>query len=413
MSSDAILSSEAVADPYTFFAKLRANDPVSWSDRYRSWFLTRYDDNAAALKDPRFSSDRISPVIARERARERPDLDMIETFELLNGWLVFRDPPEHTRMRRLVHKAFTPRIISAMRQEVVRVTGELLDAAQTSIRADGTFDLLRAVAYPLPAIVIAGMIGVPPEDRDRFKTWSDDISALVFGGLEDDNRHERARNGMGELVAYITELVERVREQPRDDLASELVRARDVDEALSESEVVATCVNLLFGGHETTTNLIANGVLALLRHPEQAELLANTPPDRSDPLVRTMVEEMLRYDGPAKAVARVAAEDVDLRGVTIAAGDRVFLFPSAANRDPEAFQGPDDLDITRTENPHLGFGMGIHYCLGASLARLEASIAIPTILSRFPGLQLGTDQLSWNAVLLTRGLTELSVRPLD
>lgn len=411
MSSDAILSSHAVADPYAYFDKLRANDPVSWSDRYRSWFLTRYDDNAAALKDPRFSSDRISPVIARERARERPDLGMIETFELLNTWLVFRDPPEHTRMRRLVHKAFTPRIIAAMRQEVVRVTEELLDASHENIRDDGTFDLLRAVAYPLPAIVIAGIIGVPSEDRDRFKTWSDDISALVFGGLEDDNRHQRARNGMGELVAYITELVDKVREQPREDLASALVRARDVDEALSEAEVVATCVNLLFGGHETTTNLIANGVLALLRHPEQAELLVTTPPDRRDALVRTMVEEMLRYDGPAKAVARVAGEDVHLRGMKIAAGDRVFLLPSAANRDPEAFRRPDDFDITRTENPHLGFGMGIHYCLGASLARLEASIAIPTILRRLPGLELGTDQLEWNPVLLTRGLVDLPVRP--
>lgn len=411
MSNDAILSSEAVADPYAYFAKLRADDPVSWSERYRSWFLTRYDDNAAALKDPRFSSDRISPVIAKERRRERPDLELVETFELLNGWLVFRDPPEHTRMRRLVHKAFSPRMIAAMRHEVVRVTDELLDAAENSAGPDGEFDLLKAVAYPLPAIVIAGMIGVPPEDRHRFKTWSDDISALVFGGLEDDNRHERARSGMGELVEYITELVARVRERPRDDLASELVRARDVDEALSESEVVATCVNLLFGGHETTTNLIANGVLALLRHPQQAELLVTTQPEQSASIVRTMVEEILRYDGPAKAVARVAAEDVRLRGARIAAGDRVFLLPSAANRDPEAFQRPDDLDITRTDNPHLGFGMGIHYCLGASLARLEASIAIPTILSRFPALQLATDHLSWNPVVLTRGLTRLPVRP--
>jgi cytochrome P450 len=411
MSTDAILSSEAVADPYAYFAKLRVDDPVSWSDRYRSWFLTRYDDNAAALKDPRFSSDRISPVILRERRRERPDLDLVETFELLNGWLVFRDPPEHTRMRRLVHKAFSPRMIAAMRQEVVRVTNELLDAAEAEAGPDGEFDLLKAVAYPLPAIVIAGMIGVPPEDRHRFKNWSDDISALVFGGLEDENRHERARNGMGELVGYITELVARVRVEPRDDLATELVRARDVDEALSESEVVATCVNLLFGGHETTTNLIANGVLALLGHPEQAELLVAAEAEQSALLVRTMVEEILRYDGPAKAVARVAAEDVQMRGVTIAAGDRVFLLPSAANRDPEVFENPDDLDITRTDNPHLGFGMGIHYCLGASLARLEASIAIPAILSRFPALQLATDQLSWNPVVLTRGLTRLPVRP--
>jgi cytochrome P450 len=404
MTDDAILSPEAVADPYSYFARLRQTDPVSWNTRYRSWVLTRHDDNAAALKDPRFSSDRITPVIARERRRERPDLDLLETFELLNGWLVFRDPPEHTRMRRLVHKAFSPKMIAAMRGEVVRITDELLDAAEGEAGAGNRIDLLQSVAYPLPAIVIAGMLGVPAEDRDRFKAWSDDISALVFGGLEDEGRHERARVGMGELVRYITDLVEQVRREPREDLATALVRARDVDEALSEEEVVATCVNLLFGGHETTTNLIANGVLALLQHPEQAQLL------REDPsLAPRAVEELLRYDGPAKAVVRVAGEDIEMRGRQIAVGDRVFLLPSAANRDPEVFERPDTVDITRTENPHLGFGMGIHYCLGASLARLEGAVSISRILERFPDLRLADEELSWNPVLLTRGLTALPV----
>jgi cytochrome P450 len=248
------------------------------------------------------------------------------------------------------------------------------------------------------------MLGVPAEDRDRFKAWSDDISALVFGGLEDEGRHERARVGMGELVRYITDLVEQVRREPREDLATALVRARDVDEALSEEEVVATCVNLLFGGHETTTNLIANGVLALLQHPEQAQLL------REDPsLAPRAVEELLRYDGPAKAVVRVAGEDIEMRGRQIAVGDRVFLLPSAANRDPEVFERPDTVDITRTENPHLGFGMGIHYCLGASLARLEGAVSISRILERFPDLRLADEELAWNPVLLTRGLTALPV----
>lgn len=399
-----VLSPEAVADPYTFFAGLRETDPVWWSPRYRSWLITRYDDNAAALKDLRFSSDRITPSINRERRKERPDLDLVQTFELLNGWLVFRDPPEHTRLRRLVHKAFSPRIIASMRSEIARVTNELLDDAEAAAGPDRQLDLLQSVAYPLPAIIIAGMLGVPSADREQFKNWSDDISALVFGGLDDENRHERARAGMAELVRYITDLVASVRKNPGDNLATALVRAKDVDVALSEEEVVATCVNLLFGGHETTTNLIGNGLLALLRHPEQRSKLVAEPE-----LITIAIEELLRFDGPAKAVARIASEDIIMRGCQISAGDRVFLLPAAGNRDPAIFERPDELDISRKDNPHLGFGMGIHYCLGSSLARLEASIAIPQVLNRFPQLQLASDDLSWNPVILTRGLTALPV----
>lgn len=406
MSGDRILSATAVADPYAWFARLRDTDPVSWDERYRSWFLTRYEENEAAIRDPRLSSDRITPVIERERRRPTPDAGLIETLEQLDGWMVFRDPPEHTRLRRLVHKAFSPKMVRAMRDQVVAVTDQLLDAAEEHARAtDGTVDLLQAVAYPLPAIVIAGMLGVPPEDRDQFKLWSDDISALVFGGLEDGSRHERARTGMSNLVRYVTELVERARHDPRDDLATALVQAHDEDGALSEAEVVATCVNVLFGGHETTTNLIANGVLALLHHPDQAQLL-RTDVDRAP----AAVEELLRYDGPAKAVVRVAAQDLELAGRRIAAGDRVFLLPAAANRDPSVFERPDELDITRDPNPHLGFGAGMHYCLGASLARLEGCVTIPRILERFPELELTGEPLSWKPVLLTRGLHALPVR---
>ncbi|WP_068117900.1 cytochrome P450, partial [Nocardioides massiliensis] len=312
---DEILSPSAVADPYGFLERLRASDPVHWNARYRSWVLTRHADVGAAMSDLRFSSDRISPVIQRERRKERPDLDLVETLELLNGWLVFRDPPEHTRFRRLVHKAFSPRIIAAMRAEVERIADELLDEARDRAGADGAIDLVQEVAFPLPAIVIASMLGVPPEDRALFKNWSDDISALVFGAMEDPDRHDRAQSGMAELVRYISQLLERVSVEPGEDLATALVQARDGDEALTQEELVAICVNLLFGGHETTTNLIANSVLALARHPAQADLLREEPA-----LINKAVEELLRYDGPAKAVVRLAAEDVELGGRTIAAG---------------------------------------------------------------------------------------------
>lgn len=406
MNDEGILSPAAVADPYPYFARLRSTDPVHWDERYRSWFLSSYAENELAVRDASFSSDRITPVIEKERRRPDPDRGLIETLEQLDGWMVFRDAPEHLRLRRLVARAFTPRMVAAMHEQVVAVTDELLDAAERDAAAtDGTVDLLRAVAYPLPAIVIAGMLGVPPEDRDQFKEWSDDISALVFGGMEDPSRHARARTGMSQLVTYVTALAARARRDPRDDLATALVQAHDEDGALSEAEVVATCINILFGGHETTTNLIANGVLALLQHPEQGRRL------REDPdLAPVAVEELLRYDGPAKAVVRVAATDLELLGRRISAGDRVFLLPAAANRDPAVFERPDELDVTRHPNPHLGFGAGMHYCLGASLARLEGTVAIPRILERFPELQLTDQPLRWKPVLLTRGLDTLPVR---
>lgn len=403
--NDELLATEAVADPYTYLAGLREADPVHWNSRYKSWVLTRHEDVGTAMTDPRFSSDRIAPVIARERAKARPDLDLVETLELLDGWLVFRDPPEHTRFRRLVHKAFSPRIIASMRGEVERVADRLLDEVEQKAKAGEVVDLIREVAYPLPAIVIASMLGVPPGDRDRFKDWSDDISALVFGALDDPGRHARARAGMGELVTYISALLDRVREEPGEDLASALVQARDGDESLTDEELVAMCVNLLFGGHETTTNLIANSVLALVRHPDQADLL------REDPsLAGKAVEELLRYDGPAKAVVRIAAEDMELGGRSIRAGDRLFVMLAGANHDPAIFDEPDALDIQRKKGSHLAFGVGVHYCLGATLARLEGTIVIPRIITRFPELRLADEALQWDAVILTRGLQRLPVR---
>jgi cytochrome P450 len=404
-TDDGLLSATAVADPHGYFAALRSREPVAWNERYRSWVLTRYDDNQSAVKDKRFSSDRITPAIDRERQRARPDQQLLTTLELLNGWMVFKDAPEHTRLRRLVFKAFTPRMIESMRGEVVAVADGLLTDVEREIAEGKQIDLLRSYAYPLPAIVIAGMLGVPADDRDRFKQWSDDISALVFGGLDDEGRHERARSGMSGLVGYITELVARARISPGDDLIGALIRAQEADDTLTNSEIIATCTLLLFGGHETTTNLIANAVLALLQNPDQAALLLERPD-----LAGQAVEEFLRYDGPAKVVVRVAAEDLELRGRIIMAGQRVFLAPSAANRDPEVFERPDELDIMRTDNPHIGFGMGMHYCLGATLARLEGSVAIPRVLERFPTLALGDEPLQWQPILLTRGLVRLPVR---
>jgi cytochrome P450 len=390
-----LLSPDAVADPYPLLAELREHDPVHWSERYRSWFVTRYADVDAALRDPRFSSDRISPY---RRARlDGPDADpgVRTAFGVLEDWMVFKDPPDHTRLRKLLSRAFTPRAVERVRPRIGELAAELLDDLPRS--ADRPADLIGDYAYPLTASVVAELLGVPRADRGRFKQWSDRITGLVFGGMGDPDRHTDGAAGMADLTGYLGELVARHEREPADDLITALVRARDSGDALTHEEVVSTGVLLLFAGHETTTNLIGNGLLALLRHPGEPADAPGT------------VEEALRYDGPAKTIARIMAADVELGGRVLRRGDRVFLCPSAANRDPEVFADPDRFDVTRRPGRQLGFGIGLHYCLGAPLARLEASVAVPAVLRRFPGLRLADEPLHWHPVLLSRGLVRLPV----
>ncbi|MFC4943736.1 cytochrome P450 [Pseudonocardia sp. GCM10023141] len=396
-----LLSPAAVADPYPLLAALREHDPVHWSERYRSWFVTRFDDVSAALRDERFSSDRIAPY--RRAKLDVPEADQAvrAAFGVLEDWMVFKDPPDHTRLRKLLSRAFTPRAVDRMRPRIVELVDELLAA----IVARGRADLVGDLAYPLTASVIAEMLGVPRADRARFKDWSDQITGLVFGGMGDPNRHTVGAHGMGELTEYLTGLVHDHEQTPADDLLSALIDARDADDALSADEVVSTGVLLLFAGHETTTNLIGNGLLALLRHPEQRALL-----DADPALAAGAVEEVLRLDGPAKTIARVLAADVELGGRTLRRGDRVFLCPAAANRDPAVFTEPDRFDITRRPGRQLGFGFGLHYCLGAPLARLEATIAIPRVLDRLPDLAPEDEDPSWHPVLLSRGMVSFPVR---
>jgi len=403
LSNTDLLGVEAIADPFPPLAALRAHDPVHWSEKYRSWFVTRFEDVSEALRDPRFSSDRISPY--RRAKLNGPDVDpaVRAAFGVLEDWMVFKDPPDHTRLRKLLSRAFTPRAVGRIQPRIVEIADELLDAALAA--GTGRTDLVADFAYPLTASVIAEMLGVPRCDHPRFKDWSDQITGLVFGGMGDPHRHTAGANGMAELTEYLTGLVRDHEREPADDLLSALISARDADDALSEDEVISTGVLLLFAGHETTTNLIGNGLLALLRHPEQRSLLAADPA-----LVGSAVEELLRFDGPAKTVARVMAEDVELHGNTLRRGDRVFLSPSSANRDPAVFEDPDHLDITRRQGRQLGFGVGMHYCLGAPLARLEAAVAIPRALDRLPGLRPADDELSWHPVLLSRGMLSFPVR---
>ena len=403
MIDDDVLSPERVRDPYTYFREMQRDTPVYWNAKYRAWFVTRFDDVTQAFRDPRFSANRIAAFSANN-----PDQDAAfdNVLHVLSHWLVFKDPPDHTRLRRLLQSSFTMKETESWRPRVQRIVDELID----EFDPEHPIDLVRDIAYPLPAIVIAEMLGVPPEDRYLFKKWSDQITALVFGALDQPDRREQAIAGMSELTSYLDGLIRRHSEVGGDDLMRSLIDARDDDDALTNDEVLSTCVLLLFGGHETTTSLIGSGMLGLLDHPGELARLTAAP----DELIGPAIEEFLRYDGPAKVSVRIVAEELQIRDQTLEAGSRVFLVPSAANRDPERFSDPDRLVLDREDGGHVGFGGGVHYCLGAPLARVEGSVAIESIVRRFRDIEfLDRDALDWHPTLLSRGLTTLPVRVGD
>lgn len=396
-----LLSPEAIRDPAGYFGTLRETHPVLWNDRYRSWILTSHRHVNAALRDERFASERITPFIQAKLTTPDTDPAVRQAFEVLADWLVFKDPPAHTRLRGLVSKAFTPRTIAAMQTRIDKLCDELLGG----IPRQRDVDLVGEFALPLTSIVIAEMLGVPVDDRPKFRIWTDDISPIASAGLDDPERYARAATAMAELTAYFGELIGRYEQDPQDNLLTALIDARDAGRALSQAEVVATCTLLLFAGHETTANLIANAVVALADHPaEEAALRDGRVP------IRSAVEEFLRYDGPAKAIVRILDEDVELEDQTLRAGQRAFLILASANRDPRVFEEPEVLRLDRVDNPHLTFGFGIHFCLGAALARMETAVAIPKILRRFPDLTIDRSTLRWQPVLLARVLHELPVR---
>ncbi len=387
------------ADPYPFFARLREEAPVcrvALPGGQGAWLITRYDDVAAALKDERLAKDR-TKALTPEQAARQPWIPGL--FKPLTRNMLDLDPPDHTRLRGLVQKAFTPRIVERMRERAQSLTEELLDAALRRRRAD----LVRDYALPLPATIIAEMLGVPAGDRHRFHRWSRAMLASdPFGpGMW------KAVPSVLLFLRYIRRLIRARRADPRGDLASALVEAQEAGDRLDEDELVAMVFLLLVAGHETTVNLIGNGSLALMRNPGQMERLRTEPS-----LIKTAVEELLRYESPlATATERFAREDVTIAGATIPRGELVYAVLSSANRDPRQFPEPDKLDLAREPNRHLAFGLGIHYCLGAPLARLEGETAISTLLRRAPGLRLAVvpEALSWRRGLVLRGLEALPV----
>lgn len=377
-----LLSPEAFADPYPIYRRLREESPVYWSEALGGWLITRYRDVAAALQDPRFSlGDGVATMFDRLPESLRDELRPLKRH--LSMWMGTLDPPEHTRLRSLLNRGFTPRLIESLRPFTQAMTDELLDAVQDT----GRCDLVQDLAVPLPATVIATMLGTPPEECDLFRKWSSDLTAFLGFGLFDVEVMRRAQATVIEMTEYLAGLIRQQRSHPaQPNLISTLLAAEAQGSIVNEEELLANCVLLLFAGHETTTILIGNSMLALLQHPEQLRQLRDQPE-----LGVPAVEEFLRYDSPVQMVRRSAREDVELHGQLIKQGHLVWLVLGAANRDPQQFPDPERLDITRRENRQLAFGAGIHYCIGAALSRIEGQVAVSTLLRRLPELRLDAE----------------------
>ena len=392
-------SREFKANPFPFYARLRAEAPVYrvlLPTKETAWLITPYDDVTTVLKDERFVKDTKNALTAEQAANV---LWFRRMFKALGKNMLNQDPPNHTRLRALVSKAFTPKLIERVRDRIQELADELID--QTLHR--GRMDLIRDYALPIPTTIIAEMLGVPLAHRHKFQRWSNAIMSAGSStwGLLAAVPHAWA------FVRYLRKFIKKRRADPDDDLVSALVRAEEAGDTLSEDELLAMIMLLLVAGHETTVNLIGNGVLALLEHPEQLEKL------RSDPaLIKPAVEELLRYASPVDmATERYAREDAVIAGTTIRRGDMVFVVINSANRDERQFPNPDTLDITREPNRHLSFGLGTHFCLGAPLARLEGQIAINTLVRRLPNLRLAETGggRRWRRGLILRGLETLPV----
>jgi len=398
---DSIVAPDAVRDPYAFFGRLRSQSPVHWSETHRAWILTRYEDVRNGLSHEHFSTTKVDDL---QRGMSSPDLERFASAgELLRSWMIFNDPPRHTALRDPVRSVFTPRAVAKLRDDVTSLTSRLLD----DVDVDEPFDLLATVAYTLPATVIAILLGVPVERAEEFKEWSRMLGPLVMGKVSRDDIWDRALQAADNFEQLFGHLLAQYRRSPADNLLSRLAAISSDSDGLDEHQMVGAATMLLFGGHETTTNLIASGVLALLRHPDQQAKLLAAPN-----LIVPAVEEMLRYDGPSKCFIRRARTDVEWEpGITIKEGDLVFCATAAANHDPTVFDSPQDFDITRQPNRHVSFGWGLHHCLGAQLARLEAQIAVLAIVQRFPDLRLAVDEseLSWHPTIVGRALRALPV----
>jgi hypothetical protein len=417
---------DILANPYPFYEQLRSHDPVHWDEEMGFWVLTQYSDIDALYTDNRFSRAQ-GLMRGFERLSKENRKIAQPVYHSFSKTVFYADPPYHTHLRGLMNNAFTPRRVEQLRPNIQQIVDDLLKPAQSN----GEMDVIQDLAYPLPVMVIADLLGLPASDRARFKKWSDDLFAILGTMRKEPHLMERAAQSLAEMTDYVKTLSRKRRERQGDDLlsallsvseddgvssrsdpqystsphaAEQLVGEQEASSTLTEEELVANINILLSTGHETTTHLLGNGLLALMQNPDEKKKLQS-----QSSLLAPAIEEMLRYDNPVQITYRSALEDAEIRGKQIRKGDLVNTILGSANRDPGRFTNPDRFDITRNEGRHLSFGLGIHFCIGAPLVRLEAEIAFATLLKRFPKLQLATEALEWQEHPIFRGLKSLPV----
>jgi hypothetical protein len=385
---EVLVSPDFIKDPYSTLRRMREECPVYWSDGIGGWILTRYDDILASFKNTSYYSNenRLGKAVEYLPAEKRANYKAFENHYATKG-LLHSDPPDHTRLRSLVIKEFTPSVVERMRPRIQEVVNGLIDAAAKK----GSLDLVPEFAAALPIGVIAEILGVPPEDRHLFKKWADDI--LAFQGVNKPSEADlsRAQKGLTEIRPYLLGMINERRQRPSQDLMSKFVAAESEGERLTESELINTCVTLFTAGHETTLSLISNTIYTLLRNPAQLELLRRNPG-----LLDSTLEESLRYESPVSRQTRLMKQDITLNGQSLKQGQMVFQMLNAANRDPAHFANPDQFDIQRNPNRHIAFGQGIHFCVGATLARTEGFVAIGTLIQRLPRLRLVNPEADWD-----------------
>jgi cytochrome P450 len=384
-----------IDDPLPALRRLQDEDPVHWSPVLRGWVVTRYEDVRRVQRGSQVSADRLTPFYASlpEGQQQR----LYDLIRYLNTWVAFKDPPQHGRLRAVLNSIFTVREIHALQPSIEAA----VDALLAPLRDRREFDFIREFAFPLPATVIMSMCGLPPSDMESIKTWSEQMKPFIGSATASPDKYDLAAEGARNMAAYFRDVVELRKRRPGTDMISKLVHHRGSGERLTDDEVIGACMLFLFGGHETTTNLIGNGMRAFMRYPsERARVLAQPE------LIESAVEEILRFDGPTGALVRVVKVDHELHGRTLRQGERVFVFVHAANHDPRHFPSPERFDVTRSPNAHVTFNYGAHFCLGAPLARLEGRIALGRALRCFPALRLA-HPVQYMDTLVMRGVREM------
>ena len=398
-----LLSPAAIQDPYSYFGQYRDISPVVWNPQWKGWIFTGNTAVRDGLAGDTMTNDRISRFEEQlsSRAGGEENADII--FRTMSQWIIYATAPRHTHLRRLLAKPFSPRAVKEQKAIVEEVIEQLLDELEQKFKEDtGPVDILRSYAAQVPARVIGRLMNTPASDAAKLGHWSEELTLLILGALGADDRHARAKAAFVELENYVRQLVAQRRLHPGTDLVSEWVLARDNDIGLTENELIASVILVIFGGHETTMNLIANALLTVDRHPAARQSLID---GSADPALA--VEEFLRFDGPTRTVLRDVARDHEVAGQSLRAGERVLFVLAAANHDPLAFDDPETLKLDRSPNRHISFGTGIHQCLGAPLARIEAQVAIPAFVRRFPNYRITTEHAEWQPLLMTRGLKTL------